>query len=193
MSPSILDLARNILSDAESIDTYFQVNGLQQTSFDINGPTRIVIHDQEISKAHQRMINSSRELHHLALGPAESLRTLANVRGVPLLSSENRSWWLNCQQPEDPLVLSIVHRFNIAQHIPLEGHASFEDISKATGLPQFELTRFIRFATTSHIFREPIVGMIAHTAASRLLLEDPLIQGVMDLNLREYFAGCSKV
>jgi hypothetical protein len=79
MSPTILDLARSILSDAESIDTYFQVNGLQQPSFDINKPARIMIQDQEISKAHQRMINSSRELHHLALGPAESLRALANV------------------------------------------------------------------------------------------------------------------
>ena len=86
-----------------------------------------------------------------------------------------------------------MHRFNIAKHIPLEGHASFEELSKATGLPLLQLGRIVRFATTSKVFREPTPGLVAHTAASRLLVEDRLIQGVMDLNLTEYFPGCAKV
>lgn len=79
MAPTILDLARSILRDAETIDAHLQANGLQQPSFDINAPTRIKFDDTEVTIAQQRLIVSSRELHHLVLGPAESLRTLANV------------------------------------------------------------------------------------------------------------------
>ena len=84
MASSILDLARGILKDAEVLDAYFRTNDLQQPSFDINGPGRVKIEDFEVKSAHQRLITSSRELHHLALGPAESLRVLANVRQVSL-------------------------------------------------------------------------------------------------------------
>lgn len=76
---TIIDLSREILKDAEAINAYFRDNDLQQPSFDINGPGRIKVDDEGVNSAHQRLILSARELHHLALGPAESLRALANV------------------------------------------------------------------------------------------------------------------
>jgi hypothetical protein len=85
MASSILDLARGTLKDAEVLDAYYRANDLQQPSFDINGPGRVKIEDFEVNSAHQRLITSSQELHHLALGPAESLRVLANVRQVSLV------------------------------------------------------------------------------------------------------------
>ncbi|KAH8664873.1 hypothetical protein BGZ61DRAFT_484698 [Ilyonectria robusta] len=54
--------------------------------------------------------------------------------------------------------------------VPLEGAASFEEVSKKTGLNLDLTKRLIRYATTVRVFRETEPGRFAHKAQSALQL-----------------------
>ena len=65
-----------------------------------------------------------------------------------------------------------ITRFNIASSFPVYEEATFIEISKTCGLSEPVVRRILRHAMTKHIFKEPRKGIVAHTAASRLLAED---------------------
>lgn len=69
--------------------------------------------------------------------------------------------------------------FKVAEAVPRNGAISFEDLTAAVealnnGLPigVLNLRRLVRHAMTNRVFHEPTRGYVAHTRASRLLLED---------------------
>lgn len=68
--------------------------------------------------------------------------------------------------------LRVIHRFRVAHHVPLEGSISFADLAKACNINENLLTRLLRQAMVFHLFYEPKVGFVAHTADSRLLATD---------------------
>lgn len=77
------------------------------------------------------------------------------------------------------LSLQAIWEFSIAEAVPLTGHISYKDLTTAVeslnnGLPigVVNLRRLVRHAMTNRIFHEPVRGYVAHTRASRLLLED---------------------
>jgi hypothetical protein len=49
-----------------------------------------------------------------------------------------------------------------------------------------DLTRFLRVATSQHVFREVKKGTIAHTAASKVLLNSPILE-VWTMNIAQEF------
>ena len=53
--------------------------------------------------------------------------------------------------------------------IPTEGQLSLHDLTQASKLPADILVRVLRQAMTYNVFREPELGFIAHTEASKLL------------------------
>jgi hypothetical protein len=63
--------------------------------------------------------------------------------------------------------------------VPLEGSITYEDLTAKVvklndglHIPVLNLRRLVRHAMTNRIFCEPEKGQVAHTRASRLLLED---------------------
>jgi len=75
--------------------------------------------------------------------------------------------------------LHAINDFNVAQAVPLEGTISYEELTAKVealndGLPigVLNLRRLVRHAMTNRIFYEPVKNEVAHTRASRLLLED---------------------
>lgn len=46
---------------------------------------------------------------------------------------------------------------------------------------------------TNHIFEEPRKGIVAHTAASRLLAEDQLMRDFVGIACEEHFPGAPRV
>lgn len=84
-------------------------------------------------------------------------------------------------------------RFKIAQHVPVHGQASYKDLSEVTGIPLADLKPILRMAMTSYIFTEPAPGMVAHTAASRLLSENAFARSVTAVRCDEHFAGSARV
>ncbi|POS83989.1 hypothetical protein EPUL_004643 [Erysiphe pulchra] len=55
---------------------------------------------------------------------------------------------------------------------PIYETASFAQISKRVGLSELNVRRFLRHAMTNRIFKEIKPGVVAHTAASRILAEN---------------------
>lgn len=77
-------------------------------------------------------------------------------------------------QYHDTSSLGIILEFDIPSLVPIDGTAiSLSSLSARTGLLEDKLARVLRYATTNFIFREPLAGHIAHTAASAALARDP--------------------
>ena len=57
--------------------------------------------------------------------------------------------------------------------VPLDGEISFSELAAKCDLYEPDLRRILRFAMVYHrVFQERNVGYVAHTAASRRLVED---------------------
>lgn len=65
-----------------------------------------------------------------------------------------------------------MYEFKVAEAVPLTGSISYVDLAQKVNVPMLNLRRLIRHAMTNHIFHEPQKGVVAHTRASRLLLEN---------------------
>lgn len=69
--------------------------------------------------------------------------------------------------------LEAIYRWHIPRHVPLDGEISFHELAGLINMSEPNLRRIIRFAIAYHrVFREPQVGYVAHSAASRLLVTD---------------------
>src|SRR4051812_17270441 len=97
----------------------------------------------------------------------------------------NTIGWLEAQQNRDTLSLQAVYHFGMAKAVPLDGEASFAQIAQATGVDEDRVERLIRHAMTNHIFTEPRTGYVAHTAASRLLVQNQGLQDFVGTNTEE--------
>ena len=151
------DIAKSILRDAEALDEYIRANNLPTPSFDANDPARTVYTTKEASAAHASLLANTHRLHRLAEGPAAMwMGTLNGPAG-------------------DALTTAAVYHFKIVDHVPIGAHAPFEDVAAKCGLALRDFKTIVRYAMTNFIFCEPQPGLIAHTAASRLLAENKLI------------------
>jgi len=68
--------------------------------------------------------------------------------------------------------MQAIGRFNMATSFPIHEEATFAQISKKCGIGELDVRRILRHAMTQRIFCEPRKGVVAHTAVSRLLVED---------------------
>ena len=66
--------------------------------------------------------------------------------------------------------LHSIHRYGIAQKLPLDRPISYSQLASSTGLEPELLKRLIRHAITHRVFKEPKKGFVEHTATSRLLI-----------------------
>lgn len=87
------------------------------------------------------------------------------------------------------LSLHFIYRFHIAKAFPVDETISFAELADRTKTPLHDLKRLVRHAITNRIFAEPTKNVIAHTAASRLLAEDPDIQAWTGMTLEEFWPG----
>ncbi|KAK8081788.1 O-methyltransferase [Apiospora saccharicola] len=112
--------------------------------------------DSKPFKARTEIIEATRELHDIALGPRESLRALA--------------WGLSLQA---------IWEFKIAEAVPTSGSITFDELAAkirertGKGILPFKLRILLRHAMTSRVFCEPQKGQVAHIQMSRLLATNP--------------------
>ena len=69
--------------------------------------------------------------------------------------------------------------------VPLDGSASYEEISKASGLAAPMVYRFIRMGMTNNMFDEDSSGRVVHTAITRLLVTDPDFADAIGMQIEE--------
>ncbi|KAL2016462.1 hypothetical protein VTK56DRAFT_3513 [Thermocarpiscus australiensis] len=76
---------------------------------------------------------------------------------------------------------------------PVDSTITLAELQAKTSLDPINLARLLRFAMTNGIFREPSPGLIAHTAASRVLAEDENMQAWIGCNGEGIFPAAGHV
>ncbi|OKL61699.1 hypothetical protein UA08_02177 [Talaromyces atroroseus] len=90
-----------------------------------------------------------------------------------------------------PLVA--VYRFKIASHVPIDSTISFQDLANKCGLREHDVKRIIRYTSVHHrVFFEPTKGFVAHTAASKLMAENPVAGHLLGLTFDECWPAHNK-
>lgn len=83
---------------------------------------------------------------------------------------------LTLLQSSDFVGLQGITRFNLATAFPPNSETTFAQLAQHAGIGETHMRRLLRLCTSQHIFTEPREGVLAHTAASRLLAEDKLLR-----------------
>ena len=63
----------------------------------------------------------------------------------------------------------------VAKAFPIDSTSTFAEIARAVNVDETNVRRLIRHAMTNRVFKEVSPGVVAHTAASRVLAEDKLM------------------
>lgn len=190
-------LAQRIAHNTAEVEKHLLADGLPCPTFDADQPPNLV-HNPKIAAARKVILEATDELHALMLGPT-SLVTSFIVRLLRPRKREDwwfRNWFITrCKQSHNaPISLQAIYRFKLATSFPTDkDEASFEEISQASGLNVQAVRRILRHAMAHHIFQEPRKGFVAHTAASKLLATDPLLNDSVGLLTEEFWSSATKV
>ena len=147
---SLVKLAEDILGAAKALESHFQSSGLSDPSFDNDLVYFVPPPLQEYRKT---LINKTDELKRLSGGTSVYTDGLISARA-------------------DELTLRAIYRYKVASYVPLGGSCSYESLSKATGLSEQLLQRFVRHCMGNYIFAQTADGQVRHTAISRRLATD---------------------
>lgn len=149
---SLIEHATAILQAATQLQQRLDAEGLPQPSLDVDSGGRRDWHDAsqhaDILQARSALIDASRAILHLALGPVDALVTLT----VPDMTRLE--------------VVRTLDALGVAQAVPLRGHIALAQLADELGVDAAPLYRYLRFAYLSGLFCEPREGFVAHTAMS---------------------------
>lgn len=172
---SFTELAKAILKDAENLDNYISANNLPKPSFDVDGPVRIPYSTPEANESLSTLLANTHKLSYLAQGPiAPWTGTMNGAAG-------------------DTMTIATIYHFQIANHVPIEGKAAFEEVAQKSGMSLRDFSMVVRYAMTNFIFCEPTPGFIAHTASSKVLAENKLVKALTAMGANELLPGLFKV
>ncbi|EOO01623.1 putative s-adenosyl-l-methionine-dependent methyltransferase protein [Phaeoacremonium minimum UCRPA7] len=170
----MVKLARKIVAEAEKLEKYMKDNNIPEPSFDVNAPSDFPKLPADVHVSRQEIIHATGQLRELAVGPRESVRW-----GI---------WGFL-----DVLAIQVVNSYGIAKLVPIDGTITLSELQSKSSLDPVNLARVIRMTMTNGIFCEPSPGVIAHTAASRVLAEDPNLQGWVGFNTEDIFPAAAHV
>ncbi|KAL0937797.1 o-methyltransferase [Colletotrichum truncatum] len=173
-SSRMAELAKIIAVETERLEKYMTENDLPLPSLDPNGPLDFPKLPEDIQQSRMEIIFATRELEALVHGPREDVRW--------------KAW-----SYQDSLSLQLINHFGLAKLVPIDGTITLAELQTKTPLDAVNLARVLRHGMTARIFREPSPGVIAHTAASRLLAEDQTLQDWVGYNLEDNFPASAHV
>ncbi|KAK3310397.1 O-methyltransferase [Chaetomium strumarium] len=164
----IAQLAESVARNTKVLDSYLRDHNLPFPSFEADGPADFGISDDapEVEKARTEAIDAAAELVDLLQGPWVILR--------PLTSG---------------ISLNAISRWDIAGKVPLQGETTFAALAQQCRVREVDMRRILRYAMVHHrLFREPRPGVVVHSLASRLLVDEPLLRDGLWLLAEEHFA-----
>ncbi|MCJ1432481.1 hypothetical protein MMC27_001838 [Xylographa pallens] len=159
----LTELTTIISQNTAKLNDYFESAGVPTPSFDVSAP---VDHSfpPKIHLLRESILDANTELRELLLGPRETMV----------------EWQYNYYVP-----LHAVWRYKLAHMVPVQGEATFTQIAEKSGLDESLVRRLLRHAMANRIFTEVRKGVVAHTAMSRLLAEDPLFPDYVGVGCEE--------
>lgn len=161
-------LSQKIARETEKLEAYMKENGFAMPSFGVGAADDFPPLPEDVQRSRLEIIHATKELRDLAVGPRESVRW-----GV----------W----EFLDVLALQLINNYGIAKLVPLDKPITLAELQSLTPLDPVNLARTLRVAMTNHIFCEPSPGVIAHTAASRLLATDAELAAWVGFNAEDIF------
>ncbi|KAL1987596.1 hypothetical protein VTN96DRAFT_3196 [Rasamsonia emersonii] len=174
MTNTLLDLAAQISSAAKVVNDFLVSNGHPQPSFDVDGPPTFPSAPAEVVNARRQLLDASQAIFDLMFSPAEHLR------------------WLACRY-HDMSSLRWIYHFNIAASVPLDRAVPFSEVAATAGVDEDRLKRILRHAMTNRLFCEPEPGLVAHTAASALLVRSPALNDWVGYTTEETYPASAKL
>jgi len=92
----LTELTNIIATETEKIDQFFAKNGIPHLSFDPDAPADFPVpsSNAEIQEARRTIVNATKELHDLMVGPRETIRWMAWSVRLQFLSWEFCSVWV---------------------------------------------------------------------------------------------------
>ncbi|TGO83675.1 hypothetical protein BPOR_0609g00050 [Botrytis porri] len=154
--PTITELAAIISANTAKIDHYLSSQGPKSPSFDVDAPTEPIVPSDapELEAARSELTDATLMLHDLILGPKEYLMKLTH------------DWLISMQA---------ISRFDITKSIPIHEEVSYADIAKRCSVNELDVRHILRHAIILRLCKESKRGVVAHTAASRMIAEDQQI------------------
>lgn len=76
-SSRLIELAQAITKETEKLDKFFKESGCSTPSFDVDAPMDFPRLPEEIQRARQKVVESTKELGDLVVGPMERIRWMA--------------------------------------------------------------------------------------------------------------------
>jgi hypothetical protein len=85
-------------------------------------------------------------------------------------------------------------RLNIATSFPKDKETvTYTELAEASRNPEAEVRRFVRGAMTNYVFQEPRPGEVKHTAASRMIANNPYVRQTIGMFAEEMMPASFKV
>jgi hypothetical protein len=175
-TPLLSKLAEEISRNTSIIVERLKSAGLPQPSFDADGPSHPIPEaDEDLSAARHTLIEASKAVHTLAVGPSETTR-LFYFEDIYLVGA-----------------MQVLCHFSVPQQVPLHGDIGMGELSAKTGLDKGLRARFLRLAAANYYFTEPRRGFIAHTAWFKTLATDPKMRACVWFRHSEMMPSVAKL
>lgn len=167
---SLVDLAKEILRNAETLQAELDKAGLPQPSTAVDAPLQYPKASEHpaIYNSREGLVMASQAMLELSRGPAETMR--AKMGPERLFT---------------PL-LQVIVRFEIHKIVPQHGSMAIKDLAKQLNIHPGPLERILRLGFLDGLFHEPSPGQIAHNALSQTI---ELLEGYIWLQSRPDING----
>ncbi|SZF04143.1 unnamed protein product [Blumeria hordei] len=169
----LLELAHVIVTETKSLDRQLNNMGAPMPGFDVESPQNFPIQGDEVENSRAKIIQATEDLGALVKGPAERMRCMAwdHNNSLSLHAIYHYKIGMIFLSP----ALFIVAHTPTAQSFPANETRTFSQIAAKVGLSELNVRRLLRHAMTNRIFTEVKPTVVAHTAASKLLAENPMM------------------
>ncbi|KAF2678003.1 putative O-methyltransferase [Lentithecium fluviatile CBS 122367] len=166
----IAELAAEIEKQTQRIDNYLTSKSFPHPSFDVGGPVDLSL-PPDLKYSRAAVLRTTQELNDLLQGPENLIFNHQHNRLVHL---------------------KLISHFDLANKIPIHGEISFKNLAATVGVDRAALIRILHLGIVCHMFKEPRLGMIAHSTASRQIAEDPLAASWVGANVDEMWPAPAK-
>lgn len=178
---SIAERAARIAENTSIVKKFYTQNDLPAPAFDHKSPLKPLI---SLTTAPEIEAGPPPNRHsrppgaaHLDTGSSAAFSRLQRKFPAVRPIVETSQWIIDVTNTPDPQATDLVDiqgitRLGLTKRIPIGGEATLEQLATHASIGETHMHRILRLAIAQLIFQEIRPGVVAHTAASRLLAED---------------------
>ncbi|KAL8791881.1 MAG: hypothetical protein Q9195_005543 [Heterodermia aff. obscurata] len=196
---SIRELSERISANSALVEQWLSRNNAEVPSFERDAKEEFpdTAGESEIEAARLAIVDDTNTIHDMLIGPGEVLRRICwgvsnNLFFVPQTPSRN-PWLRHLLQAIDNAVQQCIYHFNFLKAIPLEGGATYKDISAQVGLSEVQVKAIVRQSAMNRVLREDNPDHVIHTASSALLLRNRAMMDWYGHCVEEVFPASAKI